>query len=175
MAGKESVDRQDIEKLDEILDEKKCILFGGASLLFYGISRGTKDVDVELINGTTEQALNTEKLLNSANIPNDVTNNSSGWGMIPLPKGYQDRAIQTELKNIKVLNPLDFVLSKMRRGTEIDQKDCLAVCKAQKVSGKEISKHLELVDLPSDPASQLFIKRLKFLTDAMEKKTTNKN
>lgn len=170
MTGKKTIQKKDIEKLSQILGENTGILFGGSSMPFYGTTRATIDIDFEVPNATLEQIVIIEDSLNISSIDGDITANANGWGMIPLPEGYQERAIQTEFKNIKVLNPLDFVLSKIRRGTEIDQDDCIAVCQAKNISGKEILEHVNLIKLPADPETILFLRRVDNLAKTVNHK-----
>ncbi|WP_096601263.1 DUF6036 family nucleotidyltransferase [Hydrogenobacter hydrogenophilus] len=58
----------------------------------------------------------------------DLSEKVSGWSVISLPEGYRDRVItiyQDEKLKISVLNPYDFIIMKLRRGTEQDIEDCL--------------------------------------------------
>lgn len=66
--------------------------------------------------------------------------------MISLPKGYRDRAItiyQDDQLKVSVLNPYDFIIMKLRRGTEQDLEDCLNVALANQLSVEELDKHFE--------------------------------
>lgn len=66
--------------------------------------------------------------------------------MISLPKGYRDRAItiyQDDQLKVSVLNPYDFIIMKLRRGTEQDLKDCLNVALANQLSVEESDRYFE--------------------------------
>lgn len=66
--------------------------------------------------------------------------------MISLPKGYRDRAItiyQDDQLKISVLNPYDFIIMKLRRGTEQDLEDCLNVALANQLSVEELDRYFE--------------------------------
>jgi hypothetical protein len=66
--------------------------------------------------------------------------------VISLPKGYRDRAItiyQDDQLKISVLNPYDFIIMKLRRGTEQDLEDCLNVALANQLSVEELDRYFE--------------------------------
>lgn len=61
-------------------------------------------------------------------------------------KGYRDRAItiyQDDQLKISVLNPYDFIIMKLRRGTEQDLEDCLNVALANQLSVEELDRYFE--------------------------------
>ncbi|MDX8410941.1 MAG: DUF6036 family nucleotidyltransferase [Mariprofundaceae bacterium] len=153
------VTHEDIERLSALI-QQPCIVLGGAALPFYGVQRGTEDIDIEIQATSYEEVAEISERLKSEGIDGDVSGDASGWGMIPLPDGYRDRAIQTDITHIKVLHPLDFVHSKLRRGTIDDVSDCKAVCATQQISDEEIRAHLKLVKLPADPISAVYLRMI---------------
>ncbi len=61
--------------------------------------------------------------LTRAQVPADLTQSFLGWSIVAMPPGCRDRS---NLR-IRVLTPLDFVLAKLRRGTDVDLEDALLV------------------------------------------------
>ena len=76
----------------------------------------------------------------------DLSENISGWSEISLPRGYRDRAItiyQDDQLKISVLSPYDFIIMKLRRGTEQDLEDCLNVALTNRLSVEELDRYFE--------------------------------
>jgi len=66
--------------------------------------------------------------------------------VISLPRGYRDRAItiyQDDQLKVSVLSPYDFIIMKLRRGTEQDLEDCLNVALANQLSIEELDRYFE--------------------------------
>lgn len=157
----------DIRRVAELIGEP-FILLGGAALPFYGVSRGTEDVDVEIFRAASfEDVSALADKIKGAGIDGDISANASGWGMIPLPTGYRERAIETDLPNLRVLDPVDFVLSKLRRGIHDDMQDSLMVSEAQGITIPDIRERAGLIQLPADPITGQFLKRLDYFFDQL--------
>jgi Nucleotidyltransferase of unknown function (DUF6036) len=103
------------------------LLVGALALHAYGVSdRATRDIDGEL-QGPVGPLL---EFLTAQNIPADLTQNFSGWSVVAMPPGYRDRAtdlVRQERLRIRLLVPVDFVIAKLRRGTELDHDDASLV------------------------------------------------
>jgi hypothetical protein len=103
------------------------ILIGGLALQAYGVhDRVTVDVDGELA-GELEPLL---EFLRSRQVPADLGENISGWAVVAMPPGYRDRTSiwhEDEKLRIRLLHPVDFVIAKLRRGTEQDLEDAQEV------------------------------------------------
>lgn len=103
------------------------LLVGALALHAYGVSdRATRDIDGE-IQGPVGPLLD---FLTAQNIPADLTQNFSGWSIVAMPPGYRDRAtdlVRRERLRIRLLVPVDFVIAKLRRGTELDHDDASLV------------------------------------------------
>jgi hypothetical protein len=105
--------------------------------------------------------------LMSKNIPADPTQNFSGWSVVAMPPGYRDRAValinQPRLR-IRVLSPVDFVIAKLRRGTELDLDDAFLVARQHHLSIEIIqdSAREALAASPQDTALFLFQKTVDF-------------
>lgn len=165
------ITREDVERVAALVG-KPLIVLGGAALPFYGVERGTVDIDIEVQTTTFEEIDAIDARLKAAGVDGDVSGNASGWGMIPLPTGYRERAIATDIPHIRVLEPIDFIHSKLRRGTREDLGDCLAVSGAQGIHATQIRERLELIDLPADPISKEYLKRLERLCSELEASTS---
>ncbi len=139
----------DKEELLKILEDfakgknKKLslILVGALALPFYGVaSRHTRDIDAEILEGDLYEL---QEFLEKLGIEADLTENFSGWSVILMPSGYRERAVSvydSPYLSIKVLDPYDFILSKLRRGTQTDIEDALKVAKSMKDFNPNILK-----------------------------------
>jgi hypothetical protein len=105
----------------------ELILIGGLALQAYGVhDRVTVDVDGELA-GELEPLL---EFLRSRQVPADLGENISGWSVVAMPPGYRDRTSvwhEDGKLRIRLLHPVDFVIAKLRRGTEQDLDDAQEV------------------------------------------------
>lgn len=105
------------------------LLVGALALQTYGVpTRVTRDVDGELDGPLKPLA----EFLQKQQIPADLTQNFSGWSIVAMPPGYRDRAIAVVDRphlRVRVLAPLDFVMAKLRRGTDLDVDDALLVAR----------------------------------------------
>ena len=60
-----------------------------------------------------------------------------------MPSGYRERAVsvyKSSYLSVKVLDPYDFILSKLRRGTRDDIEDALKVAKSMEDFNPQILK-----------------------------------
>ncbi|MDP3092110.1 MAG: DUF6036 family nucleotidyltransferase [Nitrospira sp.] len=136
------------------------LLVGALALPAYGIpDRATRDVDAEVV-GPLDGLLN---FLTAAQVPADLTQNFSGWSVVAMPPGYRDRA--TVLVNrpnlrVSVLTPIDFILAKLRRGTDVDLEDALLVARRYQITADDlrIAAQAALAASPQDTALFLFRK-----------------
>lgn len=136
------------------------LLVGGLALQAYGYAdRSTLDVDGELV-GAMEPLV---QFLREQNVPADLGENMSGWSVVAMPPGYRDRASvlveQTGLR-LRLLHPTDFVIAKLRRGTDLDLDDAEFVARRFHVSASAIREAAEAAigASPQDTAIFLFRK-----------------
>lgn len=136
------------------------LVVGALALRAYGVPvRTTFDVDAE-VRGPL---LPLRDYLTAQNIPADLTQNFSGWSVVAMPPGYRDRAVdlvnQPRLR-VRVLSPLDFVIAKLRRGTELDLDDAFLVARQHHLSTETIQSSAQdaLAASPQDTALFLFQK-----------------
>ncbi len=164
-----------IEKIDKFLKDKKSsaelILIGGLAMEFYGSPRYTVDIDAEI---KCEDTLYFElvKYLKNEGISCNLSENISGWSIVPLPEGYKYRTktvYESENLNVKVLDPVDFIFSKLLRGTEEDFKDILIVIDKYKISKTQILERERFIKYPKDPETFLFKKKMEHLLTLIEK------
>jgi hypothetical protein len=158
--------KYNLDRLVEFLEKQDepvaLILTGALARDFYDLPRQTVDIDAE-IHCSPAVYERLYGFCRKNGILVNIGENISGWGMIPLPEGYRERAKTVkETGNfvLKVLAPIDYVFSKLARGTEIDEEDALDVCVKFDIGVNEIEKHLELVKLPLDPETRFFLERL---------------
>jgi Nucleotidyltransferase of unknown function (DUF6036) len=141
-----------------------ALVVGALALDAYGVpDRHTRDLDAELAGSLTPLL----EYLTAHQIPADLTQNFSGWSIIAMPPGYRDRAMelinQPNLR-VRVLSPVDFVIAKLRRGTELDLDDAFLVAQRHRISAETIraSAQAALAASPQDTALFLFQKTVEF-------------
>jgi hypothetical protein len=141
-------------------DSVDILLVGALALQAYGYQdRLTRDVDAEL-DGAVEPLAD---FLNRHHIPADLTTNFSGWSIVAMPPGYRDRA--TDLVHhanlrIRLMAPIDCVVAKLRRGTELDLDDAAFVVNRFHLTAGQIraAAGAALAASPQDTALFLFRK-----------------
>lgn len=136
------------------------LLVGGLALQAYGAAgRATHDVDGELV-GDLDALVD---FLRAHHVPADLGENMSGWSVIAMPPGYRDRAsvflTQPGLR-IRLLHPTDFIIAKLRRGTDLDLEDAEDVTHRFGVTLQEIrdAAGAAVAASPKDTALFLFRK-----------------
>lgn len=91
------------------------VLTGGQAMAAYGAERATHDIDAEIVEGDVD---NLSDWLLANSVQSDISEDISGWGIIALPPSYKNRVSNlitgTNLR-IDVLNPIDWVISKLER------------------------------------------------------------
>jgi len=142
------------------LKEKKplrIILLDGLALHHYGMkNRSTIDIDAEVV-GNLEALFH---FLKSEKIPSDLSENISGWSVVAMPPGYRNRATRlhrSEGLEVSVLDPCDFVISKLRRFSEEDIEDALFVVKKYRISPEQIAQSAEAAIADSIKDATLFL------------------
>ncbi|BFU96595.1 MAG: hypothetical protein NTNFB02_33170 [Nitrospira sp.] len=141
-------------------DPVDVLLVGALTLQAYGYQdRLTRDVDAELIGAVEPLA----GFLNQHQIPADLTTNFSGWSVVAMPPGYRDRAtdlVHHDNLRIRLMAPLDCVIAKLRRGTELDLDDAAFVVKRFDLTADQIraAAGAALAASPQDTALFLFRK-----------------
>jgi hypothetical protein len=163
-----------IDKIENFARSKKesieLLLVGGLAMSFYGIPRYTIDIDAE-IKCSDETYFELIEYLKKENISFNISDNISSWGIIPLPANYRRRAktvYKSDYLILKILDPVDFVFSKLLRGTEEDFNDVTEVIRKYKITKDSLIKHKRLIQFPKDPETLFFQKKFQHLIELIE-------
>ena len=136
------------------------LLIGGLALQAYGaVDRATQDVDGELI-GELEPLV---RFLHEHRVPADLGENISGWSVVAMPAGYRARTsvlVDQPGVRLRLLDPTDFVVAKLRRGTDLDLEDAAYVAKRYRITpaGVRAAGESAIADSPRDTAIFIFRK-----------------
>ncbi len=140
------------------------VLFIGRSAMpFYGIKTSTVDLDFEIQGISEQEFYQLKELLDRNHLIADFSEDVSRWSLIPLPEDYRERArvvYEREGIRFKVLDPVDFVISKLRRGTVEDEEDSMAVIQVFGITEEDIRERIKMVTIPKDLESLFFMKRI---------------
>ncbi len=163
-----------IERIESFGKEKnetiELLIIGGIAMAFYGLPRYTSDIDAE-IKCSDEVYFELLEHLKKDKIAFNIGEDISAWGIIPLPTGYRERAkivYRGEFLILKVLEPIDFVFSKLRRGTEEDIRDAIEVIRRFDIRKDKLIGHERLIKYPKDPETLFFKKKFQHLMKIME-------
>lgn len=114
------------------------LLIGGMAMLAYGHpSRATTDVDGELSKGVRSL----KEFLSGHGVPANLGQSLSGWSVVAMPPGYQDRAtvlINEPGLRVTLLSPVDFIISKLRRGTDEDLEDAAWIALRYHINAQQV-------------------------------------
>jgi hypothetical protein len=135
------------------------LLVGGLALQAYGYhDRATQDVDAEMSGDLDSLA----SFLRERGVPADLGENMSGWSVVAMPPGYRERAStwldQPDLR-LRLLHPVDFVMAKLRRGTDLDLKDAEFVATRFNVRADAVRKAADAAIAASPKDTTLFLFR----------------
>lgn len=137
----------------------EVLLIGRLALYAYGSQEAhTEDVDAELAQDVEEVGA----FLKRHGVPSNLSENISGWSIVSLPPGYRDRARLLHHKHnvrVSLLDPVDFIISKLRRGTEQDFADAEFVARRHAVTGKAIRAAADSAIAASPKDTALFVFR----------------
>lgn len=163
-----------LKKIEKFAQKKRkkieLLLVGGLSLYFYGYRRVTKDIDGE-IKCDEKIYIHLLEYLKKEKIIFDLGEDVSRWGIIPLPQDYRKRAkqiYQSKYLLVKILEPLDFVFSKLLRGTEEDFRDIRWVIKKYKISPSQLRERKRMIIFPKDSESLFFEKKFQYLLKSIK-------
>jgi len=121
----------------------RIIILGGVALQMHGWpDRITLDLDAE-VRGDLESLIT---FLNHHHIPADLSENIFRWSIVAMPPGYVERSqivYQDTNLTVGILSPVDLIVSKLRRGTDIDMEDCLFLQKRYFLSNEEIARAVD--------------------------------
>ena len=138
------------------------LLVRALALEGYGVEcRPTRDVDGELA-GELEPLV---QYLREHDVPADLGENISGWSIVAMPPGYRERASIIEDRpglRLRLLAPVDFIVAKLRRGTDLDLADAEAVFKRFALTSQQVrvAGEAAIAASPQDTALFFFRKTL---------------
>jgi hypothetical protein len=141
----------------------EVIFIGRSAMPFYGIPSKTLDVDFEIRGLGEKEFFLLKEALDREGIIADFGEDISGWSVIPLPEGYRERArivYEDEDIKFKVLDPVDFIVSKLRRGTDDDEEDALNLVRCLNIKAEDITARIGSLKLPKDLETFFFLKRI---------------
>ena len=159
-----------IEAFARAKDESiELLLVGGLALGFYGLPRYTIDIDAEIRCGN-ETYFEFLQYLRKEGVAFNISDNISGWGIVPLPSDYKERAktvYSGDYLTLKILEPVDFVFSKLMRGTEEDLRDIMDVIRKFDITKDSLCERKRLIQFPKDPETLFFKKKFQHLIELM--------
>lgn len=133
------------------------LLIGGLAMLAYGHpSRATIDVEGELLEGVRSL----KEFLGAHGIPANLGQSLSGWSVVAMPPGYRDRAtvlIEKPGLTVRLLAPVDFIIAKLRRGTDEDVDDAAWIAARDHVRSVEVRAAAEAALAASLEDTALFL------------------
>lgn len=99
---------------------------------------------------------------NRHQLPADLTENFSGRSIVAMPPGYRERATdlvhQAQLR-VKLLAPVDFIIEKLRRVTDLDPDDASFVATRFGITTDHIRHATEAIVAASPQDTALFLFR----------------
>jgi hypothetical protein len=135
------------------------LLIGRLALYAYGSQEAqTEDVDAELGQDVEEVGA----FLKQHGVPSNLSENISGWSIVSLPPGYRTRSSVLHDRNnlrISLLAPVDFVIAKLRRGTEQDFADAEFVARRHGVTAEAVQAAADSAIAASPKDTALFVFR----------------
>lgn len=147
------------------------LLIGRLALYAYGSTEAhTEDVEAEL----QQDVERVGAFLKQRGVPSNLSENISGWSIVSLPPGYRERVrVLHERENLRVavLEPADFVMSKLRRGTDQDFADAEFVVRRYGVTPQAIQAAADaaLAASPKDTALFVFRKEVALFLQRLAK------
>ena len=143
--------------VDETGHRIDLVLIGGMAMLAYGhLSRATIGVDGELREGVRSL----KAFLSRHNIPANLGQSLSGWSVVAMPPRYRDRAtimIDEPGVRLSLLAPVDFIVSKLRRGTDEDLADATWIAERFHVTASQVRAAAEAALAASLEDTALFL------------------
>lgn len=151
-----------IEELQKHNVNAKIIAIGRSAMEFYDIfCQTTQDIDFEFISDDKGWEVLIQ-VLKKYKIKADYSENISNWNVVPLPEGYRERSqIVYDKNNVKllILEPVDYIFSRLRRGTVEDEQDALRIMQKFFISEKQLKERFSSIKEIKDIHYFLFVKR----------------
>ncbi len=165
-SAQDSIER--VRKLVSFLSKNtdkniEVIVVGGTAMSFYGDYRTTSDIDAEILNCPEDLYKASLEYLKENKIQFNIDEDFDSWGMVPMPSGYRERAtVVYEESNVtvKTLEPIDFIISKLRRGADIDINDAEKIASRNNISEKAIKERVSEIEFIKTEETFWFKQRL---------------
>ena len=155
-------------------DNIEIIVVGGTAMSFYGDYRTTTDIDAEILNCPEDLYKALLENLRENKIQFNIDEDFDSWGMVPMPSGYSERAtLVYKERNItvKTLEPVDFVISKLRRGADIDINDAEKIISRNNITEKAIRDRVSEIEFIKTEETFWFKQRLeRFINEKIKLK-----
>lgn len=133
------------------------ILVGGLALQAYGLpDRATQDIDGEFTGDLTRLV----QFLTDRHVPADLGANISGWSVVAMPPGYRERSsllVDRAKLRIRLLAPTDFIIAKLRRGTDVDLDDAAWVAAHFKITSEAVKEAADSAVSVSPSDTMIFV------------------
>ncbi|MDA8066597.1 MAG: hypothetical protein M0031_14025 [Thermaerobacter sp.] len=164
-----------VNRLSEYKIPVTIIVIGRSALPFYDLpDEYTYDLDFEF--STNDERLSArlfdiiKKVLSEIGIPANFGSSIDRWSVIPMPVGYRNRiktTIERDKVRLCVLDPADYVISKLRRGTSSDQADANKVMEKFGVTKNDLENRFKMIEPVRDTEMFLFIQRFKSFVESV--------
>lgn len=172
----ESSSRDSIERVKKLVDflakntdeNIDIIVVGGTAMSFYGDYRTTRDIDAEILNCPENIYKTSLEYLKENKIQFNIDEDFDSWGMVPMPEGYRDRAIQIYKEGnitVKTLEPVDFIISKLRRGADIDIEDIEKIATRYNIDEQTLRERVSKINFIKTEETFWFKQRLERFID----------
>ncbi|MCC7201840.1 MAG: hypothetical protein IT393_04135 [Nitrospirae bacterium] len=162
-----------VERIEAFAKSKgkpiELLLIGGLAMAYYGAPRYTVDIDAEIRCGN-EIYFEFLEYLRKEGIASNISDNISGWGIVPMPSNYKERAqtvYTSDYLTLKILDPVDYVFSKLMRGTDEDLSDIMEVIQRFNITKDSLRERKKLIQFPKDPETLFFEKKFQHLMELM--------
>ena len=86
----------------------------------------------------------------------------------PLEKGGSRKILELKKIYLGVLNPIDWIITKMFRGTSVDREDCIALAKHEAIDLKKLEKRFKET-ASYDVSEERVLKNLELILSDMKK------
>ena len=172
----ESSSRDSIERVKKLVDflakntdeNIDIIVVGGTAMSFYGDYRTTTDIDAEILNCPEDLYNASLKYLRDNKIQFNIDEDFDSWGMVPMPRGYRERAVAVYKEGtitVKTLEPVDFIISKLRRGADVDIEDTEKIISRYNIDEKAIRERVSKIEFIKTEETFWFKQRLERFID----------
>ena len=147
------INKQDLlaylHKIDRQLKKKVTLVaVGGTAMTLYGLKEATKDVDFCVVNKDNFALISLIDKKIGGKFRLDMFSNGHIY-ILQLPKDYaaKSRHVKEQFKNltVKLLSPIDIILTKTSRLNERDLEDIRSLVSKNRIDKNKLIERYELV------------------------------